>query len=79
MGNFHPSKINVNRGEAEVDIDFRGVTYPKLLSLAVNIYIVRTGIILSCKIVDSDLLRDENQYRPQINIYIIINIDCTRQ
>ena len=26
MGNCHPEKTNVDRGEAEVDIDFRGVT-----------------------------------------------------
>ena len=26
MGHCHPEKINVDRGEAEVDIGFRGVT-----------------------------------------------------
>ena len=26
MGNCHPEKTNVDRGEAEVDIGFRGVT-----------------------------------------------------
>ena len=26
MGNCHPKKTNVDRGEAEVDIGFRGVT-----------------------------------------------------
>ena len=29
MGNCHPEKTNVERGEAEVDIGFRGLTRVK--------------------------------------------------
>ena len=41
MGNCHPSKNNVGRGEAEVDIGFRGVTISHMLpSRTVNIYYI---------------------------------------
>ena len=41
MGNCHPEQTNVDRGEAEVDIQFgfRGVTISHVIpSRAVNIY-----------------------------------------
>ena len=40
MGNCHPEKTNVDPGEAQVDIGFRGLTisWTMLSSRAVNIY-----------------------------------------
>mgnify|MGYP003687683409 CR=1 FL=1 len=40
MGNCHPSKTNVNRGRAKVNIGFQGVTISHVSSHAVNIYII---------------------------------------
>ena len=40
MGYCHPEKTNVNRSEAEVDIDFQGVTISMLSSCAVNNYYI---------------------------------------
>ena len=40
MGNCHPEKTNVNRGEAEVDIGFREVTISLLPFHAVNNYYI---------------------------------------
>ena len=42
MGNCHPEKTNVDRGEAEVDIGFRGVTiYRVTLSCSQYLYNTR--------------------------------------
>ena len=38
MGNCHPSKTNVDGGEAEVNIGFRGRQFPMLSFRAVNNY-----------------------------------------
>ena len=40
MGNCHSSKINVDRGEAAVDIGFRGLTISHVNLSCSNIYII---------------------------------------
>ena len=41
MGNCRPEQTNVDRGEVQVDIDFRGVTISHVIpSRAVNIYYI---------------------------------------
>ena len=40
LENSHPEKTNVDRGEAEDDIGFRGVTVSHLISRAVNNYYI---------------------------------------
>ena len=42
MGNFHPKKTKVDRGEAELDIGFDGWQFPMLPSRAVNIYYIES-------------------------------------
>ena len=72
MGSCHPDNTNVDRGEAEVDICFRGVTISHVtLSCSqylynINIYCVvitfHSHDDITTKSIDHDIQNNEKQY-----------------